>query len=102
MTSDHERLVESRLQRVDELTSLMLDESITDSQLDELEAALQQHSDARSRYLEEIRIHHDLIEYFAQENPRNKQSQSAPILSFLQEDPSGSGLELPRPPADLP
>lgn len=103
MSSRFSEELEARLNRVDELTSLLLDEAISESQVAELERVLQDHPDARRRYIEEMQLHCDLMDYFSEVRGDSPDKSNRPaILTMLGQDPSGSGLNqgVAPPPAD--
>ncbi len=52
------------LDRVDELVSALVDDYITDAEFAELEATLLTSRDARSRYIDDMQLHVDLIHHF--------------------------------------
>ncbi len=52
------------LDRVDELVSALVDDYITDADFAELEATLLTSRDARSRYIDDMQLHVDLIHHY--------------------------------------
>ena len=80
--------------RVHELTWALVDESITDAQMEELEALLLDDSVARNAYVRCIQLHADLSTEF--KKPTKPASKSTPVLGFLGEGASLSGLDLPQ------
>lgn len=86
--------LEQKLDRVDELVSLLVDEVIDEPQFRELESLLQENDQTRLRYVEGMQLHCDLMDYFAPE--RDKAANSATVLSMLGgTDDSGIHFTLP-------
>lgn len=67
-----------KLDRVDELVSLLLDDELADQNVSELEALLLDSQEARTQYVGMIQLHTDLIEYY---NPRSMIGANSPILA---------------------
>ncbi|WP_425399826.1 hypothetical protein [Aeoliella sp.] len=75
---DHE--LATKLERVDELVSLMLDDELDDPKVTELEGLLMESQQARSQYVGMIQLHTDLMEYY---NPQSTLGAASPILAQL-------------------
>lgn len=67
-----------RLDRVDELVNLMLDDQLVEENVRELETLLIDSSEARTQYVGMVQLHADLIEYY---NPQSLAAATAPILA---------------------
>jgi hypothetical protein len=80
--------------RVHELTWALVDEQITDAQMEELEALLLGDSIARDAYIRCMQLHADLAMEF--QKPTQPATKSTPVLGFLGEAASLSGLDLPH------
>lgn len=70
----------AKLERVDELVSLMLDDELDDPRVTELESLLLDSAEARSQYVGMIQLHTDLIEYY---NPQSTLAATSPVLAQL-------------------
>jgi hypothetical protein len=72
--------------RVHELTWALVDEQITDAQMEELETLLLGDSVARNAYVRCMQLHADLASHFVmQVEPDDKTATKTPILGFLNE-----------------
>ena len=60
----HESELAERLDRVDELVNLMLDDQLVDENVRELETLLTDSPEARTQYVGMVQLHADLIEYY--------------------------------------
>lgn len=74
----NDKQLAEKLDRVDELVSLLLDDELVDQNVTELEALLLDSQEARTQYVGMIQLHTDLIEYY---NPRSMVGASSPILA---------------------
>ncbi len=83
--------IEAKFDRLDELASLLVDEVISEDQVRELESLLTGDGELRGRYVENIQLHCDLIDYFGAKQPQQK--PASPILGLLGGE--GSDLHLP-------
>jgi hypothetical protein len=84
------------LDRVQELTWALLDDQITEDDISLLDTLLLTGESARSRYMECVQLHTDLMAHFAKENETaGKGSEKSPVLSFL--NVGSSGIESPSP-----
>lgn len=70
----------ARLDRVDELVNLMLDDNLEDPHIDELEKLLSNDPKARLQYLSMMQLHTDLIEYY---KPDSSLENISPVLANL-------------------
>jgi hypothetical protein len=68
------------LDRVDELVSALVDDYITDADFAELEATLLTSRDARSRYIDDMQLHVDLIHHF---RPRSEPMIPSLVQSLM-------------------
>ncbi len=90
---DPERTV---LERVQELTWALLDETITDDEKSLLDTLLLTGDAARTRYLECVQMHTDLMFHFAEPAKTVAKSGSqATVLSFL--NAGAATLDMPSP-----
>jgi hypothetical protein len=80
--------------RVHELTWALVDEQITDAQMEELEALLLGDSIARDAYVRCMQLHADLSTEF--KKPTQPATKPTPVLGFLGDGASLSGLDLPQ------
>ena len=80
------KAIERKYDRVDELVSLLLDEEITAEEAQELEMLLVSDASYRGRYLEDVQLHCDLIEYFRNYQALEENKPISPILGFLASD----------------
>lgn len=85
--------IETKFDRVDELVSLLVDEAIEEPQVRELEKLLQDEP-LRGRYIDNIQLHCDLLEYF--KKGKTEEELKSPVLGFLGES-DGSGVDMPIP-----
>lgn len=95
----------STLDRVDYLASIMLDEVISDTQFEELSGLLKSDGDARNRYVENVQLHVDLMQYFgASSDSQSSSIFKTPVLGTLGMDPSqnpeDSGIQVQLPSTD--
>lgn len=87
--SVHE-VASARLERVQELTSAMLEDVISDAEFAELERLLLEDESARASYLHSVQLHADLAAHFAPPaEQRPATTTTIPILSSL-----GDGLTI--------
>ncbi len=78
----NEQELATRLDRVDELVSLLIDDELAEENVRELETLLVDSPEARCQYVGMIQLHTDLIEYY---NPRSYAAGTSPILAHLTE-----------------
>lgn len=84
-----------QLDRIDELTSLLVDEVIEEAQIAELEGLLRDSDEGRRRYIDGVQLHCDLMDYYA-DGRRAEGGQRTAVLGFLGDiDESGSHVPLP-------
>ncbi|WP_145248192.1 hypothetical protein [Aeoliella mucimassa] len=76
----------TKLDRVDELVSTLLDDELDDTYVGELEALLLDSTEARSQYIGMIQLHTDLMEFY---NPSKQLDLDSPVLSQLTQSPTG-------------
>lgn len=74
------------LDRVDELVSALVDDYISDAEFAELEATLLTSRDARSRYIDDMQLHVDLIHHF---RPRSEPMIPTMVAGLMA---SGAGV----------
>jgi len=84
--------VELKVDRLDELLSLIIDDNITDAEVHELGAMLEDNPQARQRYVEGMQLHADLIQHFHPERGSGD-SLVSPVLGLL--DTSDSDVAMP-------
>ncbi|TWT67723.1 hypothetical protein Pla123a_42790 [Posidoniimonas polymericola] len=87
--------LEQKLDRVDELVSLLVDELIDEPQFQELESLLHENDQTRLRYVQGMQLHCDLMDYFAP--AESKPSRPSTVLSMLG-NPEDSGVHFQLPP----
>lgn len=90
-TLDDSQLAD-KLERVDELVSLMLDDELDNDRVTELEGLLLDSSQARQQYVGMVQLHVDLIEYY---NP--KSAIASPVLAALNTDIASAESTEPAP-----
>lgn len=83
--------IETKFDRIDELVSLLVDDLIEDDQFKELEGILTEDPEMRSRYVQDIQLHCELVNFFRQDTKKRPES---PVLSMLSVDDDGSGIQL--------
>lgn len=69
----------TKLERVDELVSLMLDDELDNERVSELESLLLDSREARAEYVGMVQLHADLLEYY---NPKPAGS-TVPVLAAI-------------------
>lgn len=85
----NDKQLTDKLDRVDELVSLLLDDELEDQDVRELEGLLLESPQARTQYVGMIQLHTDLIEYY---NPQSLSATKSPILAHL-----GDGVDVVPP-----
>ena len=70
----------TKLERVDELVSLMLDDELDEPKVTELESLLLDSQLARCQYVGMIQLHTDLVEFY---NPQSTAAATSPVLAQL-------------------
>jgi hypothetical protein len=85
------------LERIQELTWALLDETITDDEKSLLDTLLLTGDAARNRYIECVQLHTDLMFHFAEPAKAGAKSGSqAAVLSFLNAGPATLNIPSPR------
>ena len=90
-----EQQLAEKLNRVDELVNILLDDELSDTNVSELESLLVETPEARSQYVGMIQLHTDLLEYY---NPTSRLKLDAPVLSQLGK--SGTAAPATEQPAE--
>jgi hypothetical protein len=80
------------LERVQELTWALLDEDISDDEMSLLDTLLLTGESARSRYVECVQLHTDLMVHFDDRKNASQTGSTFPVLSFLN---SGQPVDSP-------
>lgn len=70
----------ARLDRVDELVNLMIDDKLDDPHIAELEGLISENPEARSQYVGMLQLHADLLDYY---NPKSLAEETSPVLASL-------------------
>ncbi len=81
-TANQEATGTDSFDEVDLLVSALLDDTISDTESQQLNSLLLEDADARARYLEGIQLHVDLVNYFHPVDSSAEGTKS-PVLSFL-------------------
>jgi hypothetical protein len=84
-----------KLDRTHELTWALLDESITDAELSELEQLLRTDKTARESYTRCMQLHAELAWHFAPPAKDASVPKGVPILGFLNADVPMTGIDSP-------
>ena len=80
----------AKLERVDELVSLMLDDELDNERVTELETLLLDSREARDQYLGLVQLHADLIEHYGAES-----TGVSPVLAALGGAPTAASPLVP-------
>ena len=84
-----------KLDRTHELTWALLDESITDAEMTELEQLLRTDNTARESYTRCMQLHAELAWHFTPPAKGTSLPKGTPILGFLSADVLTTGIESP-------
>lgn len=87
---------ETTLDRVDLLVSALVDEHISDAELQELESLLEESLEARQRYMQGMQLHANLMQHY-QPVDATDLTKKSPVLGFLGPDESGIHFPPARP-----
>ena len=86
------------LERVQELTWALLDDVISDDEVSLLDTLLLTGESARTRYIECVQLHSDLMGHFAKPSElASKSDEKSQVLSFLNAGISSVEARAPRP-----
>lgn len=72
--------LDAKLDRVDELVNLLIDDAIEEDGFQELESLLEESVTARIQYVGLMQLHVDLMDHY---NPRAVGGKSTPVLAHL-------------------
>jgi hypothetical protein len=84
-----------KVDRTHELTWALIDESITDAEMSELEELLRTDTTARESYTRCMQLHAELAWHFTSPAKRAPVKKSTPILGFLSPDVLTTGIDSP-------